>query len=40
MRAGCRLELMNPIFWRANPKQVAEIAVTSLRKILGLANAS
>jgi 2-keto-myo-inositol isomerase len=33
------LELMNPTFWRANPKQVAEIAVTSLRKILGLANA-
>jgi sugar phosphate isomerase/epimerase len=29
------LELMNPILWRANPKQVAEIAFTSLRKILG-----
>jgi 4-hydroxyphenylpyruvate dioxygenase len=28
------LELMNPTFWRANPKQVAEIAITSLRKIL------
>jgi 2-keto-myo-inositol isomerase len=33
------LELMNPTFWHANPKQVAEIAVTSLRKILGLADA-
>lgn len=32
------LELMNPTFWRANPVQVAEIAVTSLRKIMGLAN--
>ena len=29
------LELMNPNFWRGNPKQVAEIAFTSLRKILG-----
>ncbi len=29
------LELLNPIFWRADPKQVAEIAFTSLRKILG-----
>ena len=28
------LELMNPILWRANPKQVAEIAFTSLRKVL------
>jgi 2-keto-myo-inositol isomerase len=31
------LELLNPTFWRADPRQVAEIAVTSLRKILGLA---
>jgi 4-hydroxyphenylpyruvate dioxygenase len=29
------LELMNPTLWRANPKQVAEIAFTSLRRILG-----
>lgn len=28
------LELMNPTLWRANPKQVAEIAFTSLRKVL------
>lgn len=28
------LELMNPTLWRANPKQVAEIAFTSLRKLL------
>ncbi len=28
------LELMNPTLWRANPKQVAEIAFTALRKIL------
>ena len=32
------LELMNPVLWRANPKQVAEIAFTSLRRILGLAH--
>jgi hypothetical protein len=29
---------MNPTLWRANPKQVVEIAYTSLRKALGLAN--
>ncbi len=28
------LELMNPTLWRANPKQVAEVAITSLRKLL------
>ena len=28
------LELMNPTLWRADPKQVVEIAFTSLRKIL------
>jgi len=31
------LELMNPTLWRANPKQVVEIAWTSLRKIMGQA---
>jgi len=31
------LELMNPVLWRSNPKQVAEIAFTSVRKILGQA---
>jgi 4-hydroxyphenylpyruvate dioxygenase len=28
------VELMNPVLWRANPRQVAEIAFTSLRKLL------
>lgn len=31
------LELMNPTLWQANPKQVAEIAITSLRRLLGIA---
>jgi 2-keto-myo-inositol isomerase len=31
------LELMNPTLWQANPQQVAEIAITSLRKVLGQA---
>ncbi|HZZ79502.1 MAG TPA: sugar phosphate isomerase/epimerase [Gemmataceae bacterium] len=31
------LELMNPTLWRANPKQVAEIAITALRKAMGIA---
>lgn len=31
------LELMNPILWQADPRQVLEIACTSLRKFLGLA---
>jgi 4-hydroxyphenylpyruvate dioxygenase len=30
------LELMNPMLWRANPTQVAEIGLTALRKVLGL----
>jgi 2-keto-myo-inositol isomerase len=34
------LELLNPVLWQANPKQVAEIAWTSLRKLLGIATAS
>jgi sugar phosphate isomerase/epimerase len=33
------VELMNPTLWRANPRQVAEIAYTALRKILGDPNA-
>jgi 2-keto-myo-inositol isomerase len=33
------LELMNPTLWRANPKQVVEVAYTSLRKALGQADA-
>jgi sugar phosphate isomerase/epimerase len=33
------LELMNPTLWRADPRQVAEIAITALRKTLGLADA-
>ncbi|HEX3316269.1 MAG TPA: sugar phosphate isomerase/epimerase [Gemmataceae bacterium] len=31
------LELMNPMLWQANPKQVVEIGITALRKILGQA---
>lgn len=34
------LELMNPMIWRADPKQVAEIGITALRKVLGLAGAN
>ncbi len=33
------LELMNPTLWQANPAQVAEIGITALRKVLGLAQA-
>lgn len=29
------LELMNPTLWQADPKQVAEIGVTAMRKVLG-----
>jgi 4-hydroxyphenylpyruvate dioxygenase len=31
------VELLNPTLWTANPKQVAEIAATALRQVLGLA---
>jgi sugar phosphate isomerase/epimerase len=31
------LELMNPILWKMKPAQVAEIGVTALRRVLGLA---
>lgn len=31
------LEAMNPMLWQANPQQVAEVALTALRKSLGLA---
>lgn len=31
------LELMNPVLWQADPRQVLEIACTALRKFLGLA---
>lgn len=34
------VELMNPVLWRANPRQVAEISYTALRKILGLTEAA
>lgn len=34
------VEVLNPTLWRANPKQVVEIAYTSLRKTLGLPAAS
>jgi sugar phosphate isomerase/epimerase len=31
------LELMNPTLWKAKPVQVAEIGITALRQLLGLA---
>jgi 2-keto-myo-inositol isomerase len=31
------VEMMNPTLWQANPGQVVEIALTSVRKLLGLA---
>jgi 4-hydroxyphenylpyruvate dioxygenase len=31
------LELFNPTLWQANATQVAEIGLTALRKLLGLA---
>jgi sugar phosphate isomerase/epimerase len=31
------LELFNPTLWKARPAQVAEIGITALRKVLGLA---
>jgi 2-keto-myo-inositol isomerase len=34
------LEVLNPTLWRTNPKQVAEIAFTSLRQILGETSGS
>lgn len=34
------LELLNPILWQADPKQVLEVGVTAMRKILGLAESS
>ena len=32
------LELMNPQIWRISPRQVAEVGVTALRKLLGQAS--
>jgi 4-hydroxyphenylpyruvate dioxygenase len=34
------VETLNPILWRADPRQVAEIAFTALRKVLGLTDDS
>jgi 2-keto-myo-inositol isomerase len=34
------LELFNPMLWKAKAAQVAEIGLTALRKVLGLAGAS
>jgi 4-hydroxyphenylpyruvate dioxygenase len=31
------LELMNPMLWKTKPVQVAEIGITALRRVLGLA---
>ena len=33
------LELFNPTLWKAKPVQVAEVGLTALRKLLGLAQA-
>jgi 4-hydroxyphenylpyruvate dioxygenase len=32
------VELMNPQIWRVAPRQFGEIAMTALRKLLGLAS--
>lgn len=32
------LELMNPMLWKTKPVQVAEIGITALRRLLGLAS--
>ena len=34
------LELFNPVLWKARPAQVAEIGLTALRTVLGLAEMS
>ena len=31
------LELMNPMLWRGNPAQLAELGLMALRRVLGLA---
>ena len=32
------VELMNPQIWRISPRQVGEVAITALRRVLGQAN--
>ncbi|HEV3417184.1 MAG TPA: hypothetical protein VG056_10235, partial [Pirellulales bacterium] len=32
------VELMNPQIWQIPPRQVGEVAMTALRKVLGLAS--
>ena len=37
--AGCvSVELMNPAIWQIPPRQFGEVAITALRKLLGLAS--
>jgi 4-hydroxyphenylpyruvate dioxygenase len=37
--SGCvSVELMNPAIWQIPPRQVGEVAITALRKVLGLAS--
>jgi 4-hydroxyphenylpyruvate dioxygenase len=37
--AGCiSVELMNPAIWQIPPRQFGEVAITALRKVLGLAS--
>ncbi len=36
---GCvSLELMNPMIWQIPPRQLGEVGITALRKVLGLAS--
>ncbi len=37
--AGCvSVELMNPAIWQIPPRQFGEVAITALRKLLGMAS--
>jgi sugar phosphate isomerase/epimerase len=37
--AGCvSVELLDPAIWRIGPRQVCEVAMTALRKLLGMAS--
>jgi 4-hydroxyphenylpyruvate dioxygenase len=37
--AGCvSVELMNPAIWQIPPRQFGEVAITALRKVLGMAS--
>jgi sugar phosphate isomerase/epimerase len=36
-QGGVSVELFNPTIWQVPPGQVAEVSITALRKVLGLA---